>query len=171
MSPNERVTAETCNAAVDCLNYGLAKIDHCLGQLSAEQVWWRPRENMNSIGNLLLHLSGNLRQWIVSGIGDVPDTRIRQAEFDHREQTPKEELRALLGGTIAEVTEVLRGISSEDLLSPKRIQGHDVTKIEALWQSVTHFQGHVQEIICLARWQLDDDYVFEWQPTTAEEGT
>lgn len=169
MSTNQ-IDAAATDAAVDCLEYGRVKIEHCLAQLSNDQVWWRPRENMNSIGNLLLHLAGNMKQWIVSGIGDTPDTRERQAEFDHREMISKQDVYKSLCDVIAEASNVLKSASADDLISAKRIQGHDVTKMEAMWHSVTHFQGHVQEIICLTRWQLGNDYKFQWEPKTQDEG-
>ena len=69
MSSNEPLVNAFAQEAVECLHYGTNKIQHCLSQLSDDQVWWRPRQEMNSIGNLLLHLAGNIRQWIVAGVG------------------------------------------------------------------------------------------------------
>src|SRR5262249_11157097 len=70
------------------LTDALARIQHCLGQLTDEQVWWRPAETMNSVGNLLLHLAGNVRQWIVCGVGGGADSRNRPAEFAERRHVP-----------------------------------------------------------------------------------
>jgi hypothetical protein len=72
------------------LTSALGKINHCLGQLSDEQVWWRSQPSLNSIGNLILHLSGNLRQWLVAGLGDAKDVRDRPAEFAERGPIPKD---------------------------------------------------------------------------------
>src|SRR5687768_7071535 len=80
----------------------LHKIRHCLDQLSDEQVWQRPRPEMNSIANLLIHLTGNLRQWILGGAGGEPDTRNRPAEFTDRSMRSKSELLAALSAVIAE---------------------------------------------------------------------
>src|SRR4029077_18476942 len=74
----------------------LPKIERCLERLNDEQVWWRPNPASNSIGNLLLHISGNARQWIVCGLGTATDQRQRQTEFDQREGLPLEELLAKL---------------------------------------------------------------------------
>src|SRR5689334_20239791 len=82
------------------LNEGLEKIQHCAAQLSDEQVWWRPRTEMNSIANLMLHLSGNLRQWVVAGIGGAEDVRNRPQEFSDRSQQPKAELLEQLEATV-----------------------------------------------------------------------
>ena len=66
-----------------------AKIKQCVDQLSEEDIWWRGHESDNSIGNLLLHLSGNIRQWIISGIGGQTDARNRPKEFAERTHIPK----------------------------------------------------------------------------------
>lgn len=156
--------------AIACLRYGRTKIEHCLEQLDDTQVWWRPSEEMNSIGNLLLHLAGNLRQWIVAGVGTAEDVRRRQEEFDHRDPLPKMEVYGKLAVVLDEAEQTLTNLSASDWLLRKRVQGHDVTKLGAMMHSLTHFQGHVQEIICLTRQQLRDQYRFEWQPKSKEEG-
>src|ERR687898_3667030 len=73
----------------------LPKIERCLEKLTDEQIWWRANEESNSIGNLILHLCGNARQWIISGIGSRPDTRARDAEFEEREVISRDELLTL----------------------------------------------------------------------------
>src|SRR5436309_1717788 len=68
----------------------LPKIERCLELLTDEQLWWRANPQSNSIGNLILHLSGNVRQWIVSGLGGAADSRDRDAAFGHREVISRE---------------------------------------------------------------------------------
>src|SRR5882724_3514934 len=85
----------------------LPKIERCVEQLTDEQVWWRPNPESNSIGNLLLHISGNARQWIVCGLGAATDQRQRQTEFDERNVIPRDELIARLRTTVTEVDDVL----------------------------------------------------------------
>ena len=77
-------------AAAHELDSALLRIKHCLGQLTDDQVWRRSQPSLNSIGNLILHLCGNLRQWIVAGLGGAPDERNRPAEFSERGVVPKE---------------------------------------------------------------------------------
>ena len=165
-----RLASSVTKEAASCIDYGLNKIQHCLNQLDEGQVWWRPEPNMNSIGNLLLHLAGNVRQWIVAGVGDLEDTRLRRQEFADRNELPKGELLQSLVAVLDEAKRTMEAASESDLLTETRIQGHDVTKLGAIWHSVTHFQGHVQEIIGMTRQQLGDDYVFEWSPSSPEEG-
>src|SRR6478736_4517395 len=86
----------------------LPKIERCLEKLSDEQIWWRANEESNSIGNLILHLCGNARQWIVCGVGGASDARDRDAEFAQREMIGRDELRSLLRSTLTEVESTLR---------------------------------------------------------------
>ncbi len=156
--------------AANCLTSGVAKIRHCVGQMSDEQVWWRPEPSMNAVGNLILHLCGNLRQWTVAGIGDQPDVRDRPSEFSERWAIPKAELLGRLDEVVAAATEVLSTLSPEDLLRVRRIQGFDVSALGAIFSSFPHFTGHVQEIVCLTRMQLGPDYRYDWVPATPEQG-
>src|SRR5215213_11719625 len=111
----------------------LPKIERCLEQLSDDEVWWRGNQESNSIGNLLLHLAGNVRQWIVSGVGGAADARARQSEFDQREGVARGELLGLLRQTLSEVDDVLTGLDPERVLEARRIQGCDVTVLEAVF--------------------------------------
>lgn len=147
------------------------RIGHCVGQLDEGQVWWRPQKSMNSIANLLLHLRGNLRQWIVSGVGGMPGVRDRPGEFSERGAIPKDELLGRFRAVVAEVDGVLANLDDGRLLEPRRIQGFDETVLSATWHSLEHLGGHAQEIIHLTRLQLGDRYRFAWTPSTPEQGT
>lgn len=167
---NDQLTATVLNGACDVLEQCMAKIDHCLGQVSDEQVWWRPREEMNSIGNLLLHLAGNVRQWLVAGLGGAEDVRNRPREFSQRGPIPPAELFEQLRQAVTDAKSVLAQRTAADMLAVRRIQGMDVTGWEATFDCVPHFKGHTQEIICLTRLQLGAAYTFHWQPQTPEQG-
>jgi hypothetical protein len=152
------------------MTQALERIRHCLDQLTDEQVWRRPAEGMNSVGNLLLHLNGNVRQWIVSGLGGSPDNRDRSAEFTACGPIPKRELCDTLSATVAEAKAVLAARSAADWLRVRRIQGFEVTGLGAAINSVAHFRGHTQEIVHMTRTLLGDRYRFAWTPTTPEQG-
>jgi len=143
---------------------------HCLDQLTDEQLSWRPRESQNSIGNLVLHLCGNVRQWITSGVGGETDVRNRPLEFAERGPFRKEDLIWNFDETIKQANAVLSTVRSSTLLEPRCIQGFESTGLSAIFDSVAHFKGHTQEIVCLTRMQLGDGYRLEWVPTTPEEG-
>jgi hypothetical protein len=148
----------------------LERIEHCVGQLDDRQLWWRPRESMNSIANVLLHLCGNLRQWIVAGVPGTPDDRDRPGEFSRRDPIPKDELLRRLKETVTGADAVLALVPERQLLQPRRIQGFDVTVLEAVFGCVAHLAGHTQEIIYATRLQLGDAYRFAWTPETPEQG-
>jgi hypothetical protein len=117
---------------------------------------------MNSIANLLLHVSGNLRQWIVVMAGGAAqDHRNRQAEFDDRSQRPKAELLGTLKATVNDVDAVLESLSEKRLIEPVTVQGYRTHGAGAVTHSVTHFGGHVQEIIHMTRAQLRERYQFD----------
>ena len=149
------------------LDEALRIITHCVTQLTEDQLWWRPSESMNSIANLLLHLSGNVRQWIISGVGGVPDNRQRQREFDERNAIPRSRLLQQIEGTVAEAKTVLADQSAEELLRVRCVQGYDVSGMQAAFHSVSHFRGHTQEVVHMTRCQLGDDYEFDFVPPVA----
>jgi uncharacterized damage-inducible protein DinB len=129
----------------------LPKIERCLEMLSDEQIWWRPNPESNSIGNLLLHLSGNVRQWIVSGLGGASDARNRDAEFAERAIVPRDELLARLKQTLSEADSALATFDGERLLERMQIQGCDVTALEAILHVVEHFSMHTGQIILMSK--------------------
>ena len=146
------------------LQDGLKKIEHCLSQLTLEEIWWRPREEMNSIANLLLHLSGNLRQWLICGLTELPDERRRQEEFDERTRQSSEELLMRLKQTIDEACECINGQDWNALLASRRVQEFDCNGFQTIADSVCHFRGHVQEIIHMTRFQKGLEYRFDFIP-------
>jgi uncharacterized damage-inducible protein DinB len=138
----------------------LPKIEKCLAELSDQDVWWRSNEESNSIGNLLLHLSGNARQWIISGLGGASDHRVRQTEFDERSLIRKHDLLARLRDTVREVDSVLAQFDSSKLLNAYRIQNCDVTALEAIFHVVEHFSMHTGQIILLTKLLTKKDLNF-----------
>lgn len=132
----------------------LTAIERAVAPLTDAQVWWRPNEASNSIGNLILHLSGNVRQWIVGGVGRRPNERNRQQEFDEREAIPKEQLLERLRGVLHEADEVLASLTEADLTEPRRIQGHDTTVLKAIYHVVEHFSTHTGQILWIVKSQL-----------------
>ena len=138
----------------------LPKIERCLEQLTDEQIWWRPNEQSNSIGNLILHLCGNARQWIVSGLGGAADARDRDAEFAQRETIPGASLNSLLKRTLNEVDSTLEQCEPGKLLDRQTIQGTEVTTLEAIFHVVEHFSMHTGQIILLTKLMTAADLRF-----------
>jgi uncharacterized damage-inducible protein DinB len=123
------------------------RIESCLDRLNEEQVWARGGENENAIGNIALHLCGNVRQWIVSGVGGAPDTRQRDTEFEARGGKPVSELKQLLRAVMEEATAVLRQVPAGRLTERVTIQKYDVTVMEAIYHVVEHFSMHTGQIM------------------------
>jgi uncharacterized damage-inducible protein DinB len=168
-SENDAVAAIR-EAACGELAAASKKIHHCLAQLTDEQVWWRPADGMNAIGNLLLHLCGNVRQWIIAGVGGAEDVRRRWEEFEQRTPIAKAELLARLDATVAEAVDVIHALSADALSRKRRIQSYDVTATKAIFDSIAHFRGHTQEIVHMTRCQLGNAYQFDFVPQNREQG-
>ena len=138
----------------------LPKIERCLEKLTDEQIWWRANEESNSIGNLILHLCGNARQWIICGVGGQPDNRDRDSEFAQREIISREELVSLLRTTLSEVQTTLRDLDPSVLLEHRKIQGNDVELLEAIFHVTEHFSMHTGQIILLTKMFTTSDLRF-----------
>lgn len=118
----------------------------CVESLSDEQVWWRPNDSSNSIGNLMLHLNGNVTQWLLAPFDHREDKRNRPAEFAERQVIPKNELLNALGNTLDQVADLIPRIGESELLTTYHIQGYTVTGLHAIYQVVEHFGLHYGQI-------------------------
>ena len=133
--------------SADTLRQQGERIEDCLGRLSEDQVWARGGANENAVGNLVLHLCGNVRQWIVSGVGGAADIRRRDEEFAATGGLPVAQLVERLRNTITDAEGVLRSVTEEHFLDRLVIQGYDVTVLEAIYHVVEHFSGHTGQIV------------------------
>jgi uncharacterized damage-inducible protein DinB len=125
--------------------------------LSDEQIWNRGGANENAVGNLILHLCGNARQWIVSGVGGVPDVRDRDAEFAAKGEWTRDQLLAHLHQTVDGTIAVLKGVTAERLTEMVTPQNHTVPVLEAIYQVVAHFQQHTGQIIFATKLMSGED--------------
>jgi uncharacterized damage-inducible protein DinB len=136
------------------------KISTAIAELTDEQIWWRPNESSNSIGNLILHLCGNARQWIVAGVGGAPDRRDRAAEFAQRDRIDRSALAALLDRALADVDAELAALDAAVVAAGADAplqracvpQGFAQTVLDAVFHVVEHFSYHTGQIIVLAKW-------------------
>lgn len=138
----------------------MPRVRAAVERLDPEDVWWRPNEASNSVGNLLLHLAGNLRQWVVSGVGGEPDRRVRHEEFDSPEQPGGVELLERLEAVVAEAVRTLRERDPTTLLERRRIQGTEVTGLEAVYHAVEHFSMHTGQILWIVKLRTGRDLGF-----------
>jgi hypothetical protein len=127
------------------------RLRRCVESLSDEQVWWRPNEASNSIGNLVLHLNGNVQQWLVASFERVQDTRNRPAEFDERQIVSAAVLLERLESTLRQASDVLSRLTEDDLRATFKIQGYTVTGLHAVYQAVEHFGLHYGQIAYITK--------------------
>jgi hypothetical protein len=150
--------------ARDRLAAACGLIRHCTDQLNDEQVWCRPRASQNSIGNLLLHITGNLRDRIVGVVAQLPNERDRASEFSERGPISKDALVSRLEMVACECNAVLSSLASGRLLQPRSYQGinrrMDLDVLSVIFQTVVHLAGHAQEIVFMTRLELGDTYQF-----------
>lgn len=127
------------------------KIAVALGALGDQDLWWRPNGSSNSAGNLIVHLAGNVRQWVVHGLGGAPDQRDRAAEFARTGGLGSEEVFGTLMASVRAADDVLAGLPVARLAEPIRIQGIDTTGLRALYHVVEHFSMHTGQILYIAK--------------------
>jgi len=123
----------------------------CVEPMTVEQIWWRPNEASNSIGNLILHLNGNVMQWLVASFNRDQDKRDRPAEFAAVGGLTATELLARLSATLDEAAKVLDRLTVDELLAPYEIQGYHVRGLDAVYQVVEHFGLHYGQIAYIAK--------------------
>jgi len=133
------------------LDHYWTRMRECVEPLSEEEVWWRPNEASNSIGNLILHLNGNVRQWLVDSFNGTADERDRPAEFAAASGLTAGLLLERLGATMNEAAAVLARLTEEELAAPYEIQGYQVSGLEAVYQVVEHFGLHYGQIAYIAK--------------------
>ncbi|SRR5579871_1926252 len=145
--------------AADKLEQSCARIETCLDKLTPEQIWARSGDHENAAGNLVLHLTGNVRQWILHGVGDQPDIRQRDSEFEARSMDVAE-LKSRLRATVEEAAAVIRATSPARLSERVLLQKYDVTVLEAILHVVEHFSGHTGQIIFITKFLTGEDLGF-----------
>lgn len=134
--------------AVGRLQDCLENIKRCTDLLTRDQIWQRPNEVSNSIGNLVLHLTGNVRQWIVSGLGEEHFDRNRPAEFAERGPLPTDQILTPLREAVAQAVTIIGNLSPESLARNYSIQGRTVTGLAATFHVVEHFSFHTGQNPC-----------------------
>jgi hypothetical protein len=132
-------------------------IEACVLKLDADQVWQGPQ---NSIGNLVLHLCGNVRQWLGSSVGGERDVRERDREFaaDSRIETP--ELLEKLRITVNDAVRILTGLPPDRLTEQVSTQDGERHVLEVIYQVVGHFQQHAGQIIFATKLATGEDLKF-----------
>ena len=142
------------------LRQSTSRIEACFGRLTEEQIWARGSENENAMGNLALHLAGNVRQWIISSLGGAPDVRRRDEEFAARGGRASQDLLAHLKSTVEEAAGVIASLDTEKLTREYTIQKYRVSGLTALYHVVEHFAQHTGQIIFATKMLTGEDLGF-----------
>jgi uncharacterized damage-inducible protein DinB len=136
------------------------RLRNCVATLTVEQVWWRPNRASNSIGNLLLHLNGNVGQWLVASFNGAPDLRDRPAEFGAPAQFSASVLLEKLDATLRAADQVLARLTEAELSATYQIQGQTVSGLYAVYQVIEHFSMHYGQILYIVKSLVGADLGF-----------
>jgi Protein of unknown function (DUF1572) len=129
----------------------------CLSKLTDAQIWERHGAHENAVGNLVLHLCGNTRQWLIAGVGGATDVREREAEFNADGGMGAEELMGKFAFTVSEAREIIASLSADRLQKRINPQNGEVSVLDAIYQVVGHIQQHVGQIILLTKQMTGQD--------------
>jgi uncharacterized damage-inducible protein DinB len=136
------------------------KIERCLNELTEDELWRRPNASSNSTGNIILHLCGNITQYVLSGLGNIPDTRERDKEFSSTSVLTKKELLDKLKSTVDQAVSIMRQLNPNQLLQKRSVQGNDLTAIGIIIHVVEHYSYHTGQIIFWTKLIKDKDLGF-----------
>jgi uncharacterized damage-inducible protein DinB len=129
----------------------LERLEMALGALPDEDLWWRPHEGVISFGTILRHLEGNVRQWILSGLGGVADQRIRSSEFEEENVASGKELFTALAETLREASDIIEALTDDELVESVEIQGFETTRLGAVLHVTEHFSWHTGQAAWIAK--------------------
>jgi hypothetical protein len=127
------------------------QIRECVGKISDDQIWWRPNDQSNSVGNLILHLTGSLRHYVSHSIGGFQYERDRPAEFAEKGPLPKDELLKLFDQMVEQVDVTLRSLSKERLLDAGTQPSYNPTVFDQLYGASLHMSLHAGQIIYVTK--------------------
>ena len=146
--------------SVDKLRQLASRIEFCLEKLNDDQIWTRRGQHENAVGNLVLHLTGNVRQWIVTTLGNSPFNRDRDGEFAARGGATGAELSTNMRDTVEQATLVISGLNTAQLTRMYEVQNYQISGVEAVYHVVEHFAEHTGQIIFATKGLTGEDLAF-----------
>lgn len=153
-------TSEFIQQAILRFDENTPKIEKCLSELTEDDLWRRPNPSSNSVGNLLLHLCGNITQYVLSGLGDVEDKRERAKEFTSMGGLQKAELFDKLKTVVGAAVEIMRSLNDNDMLTIRSVQGYELSAVGIIIHVVEHYSYHTGQIIFWTKLLKDKDLRF-----------
>jgi uncharacterized damage-inducible protein DinB len=150
------------------------QVRRSVAALTDEQLWWRPNESSNSVGNLVLHLAGSLNHYLNRNVGGIPYDRNRELEFAERRQIPRDELLAVFDGMVAGAGQTFDALTPASLSEPSAEPDRYASRAEDLLSIVTHFSTHAGQILWIAKmlqegaidelWMKTHKHLGGWSP-------
>ena len=128
-----------------------AQIRTCIDALTDEQLWWRPNEHSNAVGNLIVHLAGSNRYYLDHVLGGREDLRNRSAEFAIRGGRSKPELRKVWDDSVAATGQALDAIDPSRLMDTTDRGGKQTTVLQVLLHVSHHNSVHMGQIVYIAK--------------------
>jgi uncharacterized damage-inducible protein DinB len=140
------LTAEVVQQVLFRFNENTPRIKNCLDRLNEEQIWQRPSPAHNSIGNILLHLCGNITQYVISTLGNRADERNRDLEFSTRGGLNKEMLFQKLSDAVASASTIIAVMDEEALLKKSKVQVYELSGFGIILHVTEHYAYHTGQI-------------------------
>ena len=143
---NMEITKEFIEQSIIRFDEYTEKVKKCLKELNEEEIWIRPNESSNSVGNLILHIHGNITQYIISSLGNYEDLRQRDREFNIRDGYNKAELMGMLTSLMSEIKTIISNLSVDDLFKVRSVQGFKLSGLGIIFHVVEHYSYHTGQI-------------------------
>jgi uncharacterized damage-inducible protein DinB len=156
----EKIKKEFIKDCIRYLNEYTKRVKTCLDMLTEEQVWQKPNEASNSIANLMLHLCGNMTQYVLSSLGSKPDLRERDKEFSATGGLSKEQLFEMLSAVVHSVIEEIQIHDEDSLLQTRMVQGFEKNGIAIILHITEHYSYHTGQIALLTKLMTNEDLGF-----------
>ena len=153
-------TKEFIEQSISRFEENTPKIEKCLAELTEDELWHRPNASSNSPGNIILHLCGNITQYVLSSLGDIEDKRERDKEFTSTRVLQKAELMDKLKTTVSAAVKIMRSLNDSDMLQKHSVQGFDLSAIGIIIHVVEHYSYHTGQIIYWTKLIKDKDLGF-----------
>jgi len=161
---SQRPTSSVLVLAGHFLHEYEEKIRYCLATLDEDRLWWRPGEHTNSVGNLVLHLCGNLSQWILATLAGDPYQRHRANEFEADRVHGRDELAEKLSTVVAACAAVLERTDPEDLAQVREVQSYSTTTLGVVLHAMEHMAYHTGQIVYVTKQLAWEREAFEFYP-------
>jgi uncharacterized damage-inducible protein DinB len=151
------ISKEFIEQSIFRIEENLARIQKCLGELTEKEIWQKPNASSNSAGNLVLHLCGNITQYVISGLGGKEDTRDRDSEFSTEGGFTKQQLNEKITNTINKSVSIIKNINENDLTDVKSVQGYVLTGVAIIVHITEHLSYHTGQITFWTKCLKDKD--------------